>query len=384
MANPLSVIKAIGEAGKAVSKARKAKKTKAALPLSVFSKPSVEPVVTQAGKLGIPIGSVEQMNVAHPSKFGPYATITPRIAQKDVRVGYEPMARMETGRTLSPETLENSLVVPLLGDRSIAGKRIVSVNDAPVDVSTYGGPNYAVFNKAMGSGAGWASEKSQISALQNKIRKGLEQGRNVYGVHIAMSPRSADQSTMMTDLLLQQIQKSDIQKNSVKEFDELIRKYIPDFPGVMHPDAQKTLENVTQKKRKKLVEQMDTAKFLKAGFPDVSAARMAITEPELLHVPAGGSGFSVVKFTPKSLEPMEITLPHPTYPTQMAGEPMSGLSHLIPFDMLLPDLIAQRRAANLPAGKDLRAVEFSKPSQVMRAENIDNIMTYLEKLNSTK
>lgn len=345
---------------------------------AVFSKPSIEPIVTQAGRMGIPVTGREQMAVAHPSAFGPYATIAPRIAQEDVRVGYKPMANIGYPKTVSPDVFENALIVPLLGDRSIAGQRIVSINDLPVDVKTYGGPNYAAFNKAMGSPAGWASERPQISALQNIMRKGFEEGRDVYGVHTAMSPRSADQTTMMADLLLQQVPQSKILGKDIKEFDRLAKTYIDKFPGVAHPEAQNFLENSLQGQRKKLVEQMDTARFLKAGFPDVSAARVALTEKDLLNAPSGSGGLSVVKFSPKSLEPMDVVLKHPTYGTQMAGEPIGGLSHLVPFDMLFPDFVAQRRAAGLSPGKDLRSLEFSKPSQVMRPEHVDRIKDYLD------
>jgi hypothetical protein len=370
-------------AKKAAEKAAKAaaeKAPKQTQSFAVFSKPSVEPIATQAGRMGIPVTGSAQMAAAHPSRFGPYATISPRIAQKDLRVGYEPMVDMEYPKTFSLDNLENSLVLPLVGDRTIAGKRIVSINGMPVDVNTYGGPYYGEFNRAMDSPAVWASAGPQISGLQNIASKGFDEGRDVYGFHVAMSPRSADQTTMMTDLLTQQIPQSEIMKKDLKAFDRLARTYIPKFPGIAHPEAQNVLENSLQGQRKLLVEQMDKASFLKAGFPDVSAARAALTEKGLLKAPSGSSGLSVVKFSPESLKPMNVTLRHPTYDTQMAGEPMGGLSHLVPFDMLFPDFVAQRRAAGLSAGKDLRSLEFSKPSQVMRQKDVDRLRDYIDKV----
>ena len=344
-----------------------------------YAKPSVEPVVTQAGRMGLPLGGKEQMTVAHPSAFGPYATIKPRVSEDEVRVGYKPTAPMGEREVFSPEGLEGATVIPLYGDRSIAGKKITDINGMPVDVPLFGGPRYAEMNKALGSKAGWASEAAPIGALQSKIRSGLEKGRDVYGVYVPMSPRAADQTTMMTDALLQQVAQGDIKAADRSTFNDLIRQYLPDFTGVEDPKgAAEQLLGAQQYNRKNFTEAMDQAAFLKAGFPDVSATRIALTEPELRHAPAGSLGYSVVKFGPESLKKLDPTLVHPTYSTQMAGTPMGGFERSVPFDMIFNDLVEGRRAAQQPAGKDLRALELSKPSQKVTPEQIDLLMRYLE------
>jgi hypothetical protein len=381
----LSAVPILGRpAGVATRKAIKAaEKTaikgakKAATP-SRFEAASKAPVVSQAGRMGVPVIGREQMAVQHPSKFGPYATIKPRRPESEVEITREPSVNMAPSEVFDIEKLQNSLVVPLYGDKSIAGERITSINDTPVSVETYGGPRYGALNAAVGSPSGWASELPQISALRNQIRGGLEQGRDVYGVYTAMSPRAADQTTMMADALLQQAQQAPIRKADVKAFDEAARQIVPNFAGILHPEAYQQLLGAKQGQRKSLVELMDTAKALEAGLPDVSATRMALTTPELMYAPGGSTGFQVVKFGPESLEPVDVSLVHPTYGTQMAGTPVGHFEQQIPFDMLYPDLIKERRALGLSPGKDLRSFEFRKPTQVVDQETLDLVMKYLQ------
>jgi len=373
------VIGAITRAGRnlAVKETKKAAREKMRS-LSVFKPPSVEPIVTQAGRLGLPIGGAEQMALAHPSPHGPYAEIVPRTPVRDFSASYGDV--VDTGpRPVFPvDKLKNSMVLPLYGDRTAAGMNLKNINGVPVDVPLYGGPRYPDVNAALGSKAGWASDIAPISTLRGKIQSGLDAGKDVYGIYTAMGPTSADQSDMMVNALLQQIPSSPILKKNLAVFNKEARSYIPKFAGVEHPDAYRQLLAVPQGLRKRFVGQMDNAKRLAEGFPDAASARLAITDPALRDMPAGASGYSVVKFGPDSLEHLEPTLVHPTYPVQLAGKPMGALENQVPFGMLYPEFFSARRAAGLPAGRDPRSLELSKPTQNMRPEDIDRIAEYLE------
>lgn len=349
-----------------------------------FEPPSKAPVVSQAGRMGVPVVGREQMAVQHPSRFGSYATIKPRRPEAEVAITRKPTVVMPEMEVFNPERLQNARIVPLYGDKSIAGNEITSINDMPVSVETFGGPRYAAMNAAAGSPSGWASELPQINALRNQVRGGLEQGQDVYGVYTAMSPRAADQTTMMADALLQQMQQAPVRARDIKDFDAAARQIIPSFAGVTHPEAFQQLLKAKQGQRKSLVELMDSAKALEAGFPDVSATRIALTEPQLMQAPGGASGFQVVKFGPESLEPVNVTLPHPTYGTQMAGTPVGGFENMVPFDMLYPDLIKERRALDLSSGRDLRSFEFRKPTQTIDQETLDRLMKYLEDIRGAE
>lgn len=360
-----------------------------------FKPASNEPIVTQAGRAGLPVAGAEQMAVAHPSPFGAFATVKPSKPAPEMSSGYLPaeeVGPLAPGRnaplavfdpdaprkTFSVEDLENSMVLSLLGDRTSAGRRVVDIDGTPVNVMTYGGPRYGEFNEAMGSPAVWASERSPISSLRNQIRGGLEEGRDVYGIYTAMGPRSLDQTTMMTDALLQQARARGVGGREAETFDRAMRDVVPDFVGVQDPGAYQQLASLPQGQRLQFTQLMDNAKLLEAGFPDVAATRIALTEPELLDAPAGSSGFSVVKLGPESLEDFAVSLKHPTYPVQMAGTPVGRFQQMAPFDMVFSDLVAERRGAGASAGKDLRALELRRPSQVVSPEQLERLLKYLD------
>jgi hypothetical protein len=182
---------------------------------------------------------------------------------------------------------------------------------------------------------------------------------------------------MMTDLLSDMATKSPIRREDFAVFNDAAKRIIPNFAGLGHADLAQQLATATQGQRKRFVDLMDTSKMLEKGFPDVSAARVALTEEALRDVPAGTSGYSVVKFGPESLEYLEPTVPHPSYDTQMAGEMVGRLPNPTPFSLMFPKFVAQRREVGMPAGSDLRALELRKPTEVYDQEALDNLMAYL-------
>lgn len=362
-----------------------------------FQSAGRDPIATQAGRMGQRLGSPEQVAVAHPSPYGAFASVKPRKpaseSTSDFTIAREvgppepgrntPLAVFDPDaeRAVFPvEDLENAMVVSLLGDRSAAGRRIVDIDGAPVNVMTYGGPRYGEFNEAMGSPAVWASERGPISHLRKQVRGGLEEGLDVYGVYTAMGPGALDQTTMMTEALLQQAKQAGIPRKEITSFNRDVRKIIPDFVGLEDAGAYQQLAGVTQGQRLGFVKAMDNSKRLAAGFPDVSATRIALTEPELRDVPAGSSGFSVVKLGAESLEDFDPSLIHPTYPVQMAGETRGRMQNMVPFDMVFSDMVGRRRAIGDSPGKDLRALELSRPSQVVAPEQLERLLRYLGEL----
>jgi hypothetical protein len=361
---------------KALPKTKKAMREEAKA-ASIYQPLSQAPIASQAGRMGIPIGAEGQLAAQHTGVHGPYHNIKPKIDPSEYSATYEPMLDMGQRQTFDPAKLENSMVFPLYGDRSMAGQRIKSINGTDVDVPTYGGARYGEFNAAQGSPAAWASDGAVINKLREKIKPGLDQGLSVNGIYTAMGPASADQTTMMTDALFQQAMRGKIAKKDMAAFNAQASKIFPGFLGVDHPGAVDQLMKASQGARQKINALMDTAKYHGAGFPDVAATRMALTEPALRNVPAGASGYSVVNFGDDSLQHLEPKIVHPTYPVQMAGTPLGGMDQQIPHDLLYPDFYARRRDIGADPGSDLRALELGKPTQVIGARESDNIQEYL-------
>lgn len=347
---------------------------------SRFRPPGEEAIVSQAGRMGLPLGGLEQMRAQHPSPHGPYARIAPREDPNEIVSRYEPMFDLPEKKVIAPYSLENSDIISLYGDKTRAGERLHGIGNYNFDqpVELHGGPEFGRMQKAAGSSAVWASEPSAVKVLLNRMRKSFDEGRDVYGVYTPMGPTSLDQTTMMTDSLLQMMKNSDIKKADLSGFDKSLSEILPGLASIRNPsELSEQLRGITQGNRLKFTRAIDNAKLLAKGFPDVSAARVALTNPALMNMPAGASGYSIVKFSPETLNRMENpTLPHKSYSEQMSGTNMGGFDESVPFDLMFPDLFSQRAEKNSYLGSNLRSLELQKPIQRMTPEVVDKIMNY--------
>lgn len=344
---------------------------------AAYERPSVAAVYTQAGQKGERLASEVPFYAAHPEG---YAKVRSKVPPERVQADRVATANMAPRRTISPEALEGSMVIPLNGDKSIAGQSLTAVNGVPLAdaVELYGGPRYMDHQAAMGGRGVWASGKGVVKTLNNRIAEGLNDGLDVYGVYSAMGPTSADQTTMMADALLAQMPGAKVTKRNARAFDEAMQGLVPDWAGIMSPQAAEQLRNASGGTRKQFAELMDAARWRDAGFPDVGSTRVAITEPDLLHAPIGSAGYTIGKFDPAEVFKHEPDVPHPTYPAQMRGDVVGGFEEMVPRDLLFPDFYAARRAAGAPVNADARAFDMVKPAQVMTPEVVDRLMGYLE------
>lgn len=341
-----------------------------------FRGPGDEPIVTQAGRMGLPVVGRELAEAQHPSKFGIFSKYKTPTPVRETEVEVSPFAILPRNRRFDMNRLENAKIVSLYGDRLRAGDTILGVNGLPVNVRTHGGPFFGALQEALGGKGGWASEYGALAPLRREIAEGLEAGVPVFGAYTPMGPGALNQTIEMTDLIHQMAQNSPIRKRDLAVFDKEMRSIIPGYAGLLHEEAPLQLHNLTQGQRKAFVKELDNAKMLGQGFPSVPAARYALTEEDLIDVPAGASGYSFVEFGPESLKSMEGGIDHPTYPDRMAGT-FEGRGSFVPFNMLFPRFIGGRRAGGDPAGSDLRSLELKKPSQTMEPEDFDRLMRYL-------
>jgi hypothetical protein len=290
---------------------------------------------------------------------------------------------------ISPESLQGGYAIPFVGDRAITSQilRQVEKNPLSAPVSLEGGPNYMRANVEGGAGKSgiWASGPGVVSRLAGVAREGMEKGGPVYGVYSAMSPTSLGFNTMLTEALLNQIDTKNLSKKSIKEFNDSIRGAKggigKNFVGIESPLARDQLLNnnpATGNLRTLFTEIMAKEKIQKLGFPDVAATRVAITEPELLNVPTGSSGFTIGKFS----ENLDITnqpkFPHATYTTQLRGDYLGGTEKPIPYEIMFPDFYASRRAAGIDPSGDWRSFSLSNVGQPLNQEWLDKVMRYLE------
>lgn len=342
----------------------------------VFDRPSAAPVVTQAGQRGLPVRGHAQTAAQHPSKFGVFSDYKTPIPAHETEVASERFADMPE-RQFDMDKLLGAKLVSLYGDKSRAGDLLTSVGGLPTNLKTHGGPMFPALQEALGGEGAWASEYGALTPIRRAIAEGLEAGKPVYGVTTTMGPGALNQTIDMTDLLHQMAASSPIRKRDLNAFNKQARSLFPDYAGLLHEEAAQQLHDMTQGQRKAFVGLLDNAGALSKGFPSVPSARYALTDPNLVDVPAGASGYTFVELGPESLKSMEGGIHHPTYADRMAGR-YAGQGQLVPFDMMFSDFAKGRRAIGKPAGSDLRGLELGKPSQDVDQETFDSIKRYLE------
>lgn len=227
-------------------------------------------------------------------------------------------------KVISPADLQGSRIVPLIGDRTASGGDLLQVNGYKFDqpVPLQGGPTYM-----RDTDAAWASNRAPAVSLQNKVTAAGADGTPVYGAHLAMGERSGDFSHMTAGAVAQMVPQAKVPRAAAQIFDQEMRgRGVADWPGVKSDKLADWLNEPGRGEVRKLfVQQMDTARYQKMGFPSVAEARVATTDPRLLNEPLGASGLTVARMEPGAalVDPKHITYDS-GIPGQYAGGPPVG------------------------------------------------------------
>jgi hypothetical protein len=239
---------------------------------------------------------------------------------------------------------------------------------------------HAALQEALGGSSGFANTGGGLTTLRNQIAAGLEEGRPVFGVTTTMGPESLNQTVDMVDILHQMARTSPIRTDDLAVFNKQAQDIIPGYAGLLDEDAVQQLQGMTQGQRKNFVSLLDNAKALERGFPSVPAARFGLTDPNLVDVPSGVSGYSFVELGPESLQKLDSSIKNRSYAEDLTGR-FAGRGPLVPFNTMFSDFAKERRSTAKPAGSDLRSLEFQKPFQDMTPESYDLLMRYLSKID---
>jgi len=289
-------------------------------------------------------------------------------------------------RVISPEALQGGVLMPAVGDRSMASARLTGIGDKPLasPVDLQGGHGFMAANAD--TGHVWASDKGVISTIANRAKRIAEQeGAPVYLPYTAMGERSVDFSHHVSDTLAEMAKgakilkrSSDPAKGSAASFDAAMRteRGVEDFPGIKDPGLRAYLVDASGDVRNKFAKLMDSRKYQDAGFPSVAEARFAVTDPRLLHEPTGAAGLSISKVDPEKIAPSS----HRTYSTALGGSYLGGLGRSVPKEVMYPDIMsAYAQQGYAPVQFDYlmgkgRAPVFQRTDQRW----LDNIMRHLE------
>ena len=301
-------------------------------------------------------------------------------AEQQYKHDIEQTHKFSEPKQLSIEDLQGSVLVPIPGDRTITGANIKSVAGVPLrePATMYGGPSYGHKKADEGLADFWASNAPAARAVQDKIRKAGESGKDVYGMYVSMAPESGRFALHNADALIKQLDAMNPSKKQVREFDKLMRERFPDFAGLKDPDLMVQLRGDAEM-RKYLVDRMEKPTISTAlDLPSGLATRHAITEPGLRDTPTGLTGFSVGKMKPSEELAFGQYYSHPTYDTKIPGEYAGRMELQLPWEYYFPDVA--KKISESPKHREhafgtfKAAKDVFDPTQEVNQEMIDNIM----------
>jgi hypothetical protein len=285
----------------------------------------------------------------------------------------------------SPEDVPmGSWMLPLYGDKTIAGQTLVDVNGRPLATpqDLGGGGRFMQANP----GLLWASDQAKATKISGKVQP-LEQesGQPVLGTHVSMGAPGSDFAKMTARPLLQLTDQKAISSNQAQAFDEqMAAKGVTNWPGIKNVDEDWL--NAPGSNRAALAKTMQLAPFANdPAFGSVAAVRKAITEPELMHQPMLTSGMSIGQFAPGGAVAQGAGT-HETYNTDWLGQHLGNMGQ-VPFDKMFPDMYNSymakfggdpKRAGLANIG---RTVELTTPAQKIDQQWLENIMPWWERRN---
>lgn len=299
-------------------------------------------------KLDVPVSEMEFRTV-------PGAPMVPRVA-------------------IDPQTMQGATLIPAMGDRSMAGAKLESVGgrDLATPVELHGGPNFMRTHAPVQSA--WANAPGPTSGLAKKVREAGQHG-DVYMPYVAMGHESINFSTMMSSALLEQM-RSGVSKTAKKDFDVEMRRVRPEWRGIDDPRSLNDL-NTNGAVRQAFVEAANLDYFQRRGFPNVIRTRAAITDPELMSVPAHSAGYTVAKMDPSGRIISNPERPHPVFSHQLGGEYVGGFPKPVPRNVMFPDFYQARRSAGFDELGDVRSFALGAPAQKADQRWLDGIMRFL-------
>lgn len=300
------------------------------------------------------------------------------IPISQMTVEREPVKGLIDRIVMNPESMQGGAIIPLTGDRSIAGQNLLGIGDTRFETPVYLEGGYDFMRTHSPEGTVWASEKGRLQGIQNRANAAAEMsGGDVYGVYSAMGPESMNFNVMMADSLLEQMKAGKITKKAINAFDKQVKQIRPEWKGVMDPGSRAQLED-SGALRHAFVNRMQLDEFQNAGFPNIAYTRYALTDPRLLDEPMYSSGLGISKLQPGADLVTNPVTPHKTYDTQMRGQYAGGFEQSVPMGVMYPDWYKQRRAAGAPISGDPRSFDLAKPIQMTNQEWLDGLMKYLE------
>jgi len=335
----------------------------------------------------------------HPPRPPPTRTMEHGVSSNKLRRPLEEMTathELAPGPPLLPQKEFNlndvpigSTFVPLVGDRTLAGKLLTGVNETKFEnpVHQQGGSDFTRGPQMQEEGAYWASHPGVISNMRNRTRSAQESGDPVFAAHVAMGPQSGDFSLQTTDAILEQLKHAKLSPEAIQAFnDAMAAPWTKDFPNRIEnfPGVDKLSREwsagASADERKKLAKLMDQGRFQKLGFPDIGSTRKAITEPTLLNAKTGDTGHNIVRVGPEQVQAItDPKIPHSDYASQLVrGSHEGTITGGVPWNEFWSDWFTARGKPNENPSHTGKAFSTQDVRQKVTQEWKDRMMKLAE------
>ena len=304
----------------------------------------------------------------------------------EMQAEYDQVRNLKDYLSKRPHDLvkENAVIYPAIGDLSAAGKRLTKVGDTPLVTPTdlHGGFEFS--RDVFGSGdnpAGWASRQGAAKTMADRLSSRTNEGEVPYLSSYTMGPQAVDSTHMVANTIINMMPNAKVAAADIARFDAEMKRDYPGWPGIMK--TQKALEFMNARNRpgthlSDFAKKLDKKEYRASGFPDVGEIRFAVSEPRLLGVPAGSTGFSMMKVKPTA-ETSTEGIQHGTYTNKIQSPEgySGGFENVTPSRIMFPEWFDKLHPnAKIDSQKAYQSAMTQFPKQKATNEWADNIEKY--------
>jgi hypothetical protein len=314
----------------------------------------------------------------------------------DVEYSVRPKNDLRPWQRFNPEDMfrEQGYVVPALGDRSAAGRKLEEINGVKL-TSPSDQQGGGEFKRSTEDPAVWASRTGMVTSMQGQLDRamaaqGVPQGAPVFMSHTLMGYPSLDSTHMMAEAILRQVKPTmgKIDPKAAEKVDAFIRASYPQWPGILNPaEAEAFLKHKEVGKRTSTILQaLDKADPVRGGLPNLGAARLAVMDPRLVSADQLSSGFAISRLDPNA---RGTSVRHGTYTSPMLGDYRGGTDYQIPANLMFPDwykgmnpeFLEKKSGLMKPTSPTMfqHGLMMQFPLQKTTQEWLDNIMAHTER-----
>lgn len=269
---------------------------------------------------------------------------------------------------------EGKPFVTSMSDRVNAGISTTHINgvELPTPLRNLGGQGY-MFEEP---GFVWASGTSPVSNIMNKAREvKAATGQDPLFMPWRMAPTGGDFSSITGEAMLG-FASASLGSGTKRSINARLKKVIPGWLGVDHPDSIAQFRAAPDKVRKFIKDKILDVQFRDKGGLSIGEARLAVADPTQLNAREGGlQNMGVIR-----ADDAPTLSNHPAFPATVPGEGIGRLKEDISVFELLPDVVKGRGIPDprMPRGTDNRSMQMGAKSGLLTEDILKQVELALQ------